>query len=94
MGSQLTVVNSQAEQRALSRMVSHIMWIGLHRDPNEKSNWLWVDGSHAIFTYWAKEEPNNLGGSENCTEIAPGNNWKWNDLNCSKTLHYSCKIPG
>ncbi|XP_078360841.1 CD209 antigen-like protein A isoform X4 [Oculina patagonica] len=45
LGSNLVVINSQAEQQAIAAKVSQRTWIGLYRNPKDKSRWLWVDGS-------------------------------------------------
>jgi len=62
LGSKLAVLNSQDEQQFLVTKVVNKAWIGLHRDPNDTSRWLWVDGSYAIYTNWNDGEPNNSGG--------------------------------
>ena len=57
MGSKLAMVTSQAEQQALASKISQDVWIGLHRDPNDHSRWMWVDGSRATYTHWRNREP-------------------------------------
>lgn len=90
MGSSIAVVDSEAEQQALAPRVLHGTWIGLHRDPMDKSKWLRVDGSRASYFNWNKDEPNNYNKNEGCVEMRP----KWNDLSCDSKLHYVCKITG
>ena len=94
MGSKLAMVTSQADQQALAALnLSQRVWIGLRRDPKNKSGWFWVDGSRATYTYWGDGEPNNAKGNEDCTQIIPRNG-KWNDDPCSLTLHYVCGTNG
>ena len=91
------MLNTEAEQQALAQVLSFynvgMTWIGLHRDPKNKSRWLWVDGSSANYTNWAKEEPDYEGGTKNCTGIpsylAPA---KWSDMACNTSLFYVCEL--
>ena len=92
-GSDLVVINSQTELQALTSKVSQTVWIGMHRDPKDKSCWLWVDGSRSTYTHWYKGEPNSL--HEECAEMYPKvYGWKWNDLPCSRARLYVCETGG
>ena len=97
LGSHLVVINSQAEQQAIAANVNvhgWRTWIGMRRDPQDRSLWLWVDGSRPTFTHWYSGEPNDLGG-EDCTEMYPERlGWRWNDDQCSTSLRYICEING
>ena len=57
-------------------------WIGLHRDPSNSSRWHWTDGTLAAL-------PDNWKGKEDCVKKQAH---KWNDLECSTYLHYSCEV--
>ena len=92
LGSKLAVVNSEAKLRALAPKISMRAWIGLHRDPNNKSSWLWVDGSRVNYTNWNSGEPNNAH-REHCVEIF-AHSGIWNNMPCSKYLNYVCEING
>ena len=93
LGSNLVVINSQAELQALTSKVASTTWIGLHRDPKDKSRWLWVDGSRPNYTHWNTGEPNGL--HEECTEMYPkSRGWKWNDGVCSNAFPYVCETIG
>ena len=91
------MLNTEAEQQALALELSFhykvVTWIGLHRDSKNKSQWLWVDGSNAVYTNWAEEEPNNEGGREDCVGIpsylAPA---KWSDMACNISLSPVCEL--
>jgi len=91
LGSKLAVLNSQDEHQFLVTKVVNQAWIGLHRDPNDTSRWLWVDGSYAIYTNWNDGEPNNSGGREDCVGLVRPQ-WKWNDENCNSHHSYICEI--
>ena len=89
------MVKSQAEQQALAPKITHRTWIGLHRDPKDKSRWLWVDGTRPIYTRWGKGEPNGISVSEDCGELhVKSDGWSWNDVRCSVNLHYVCETNG
>lgn len=95
LGSSLVVINSQTEQEALTSKskVSLPVWIGIHRDPKNKSRWLWVDGSRPTYTHWYTGEPNSL--HEECVEMYPKEyKGKWNDLRCSYAKPYVCETRG
>ena len=93
LGSNLAMVTSQAEQRALTPKISRSVWIGLHRNPRDKSRWLLLDGTQATYFNWGTGEPNNYNGNpEDCGEIWPSG--KWNDARCSHSLRYVCETSG
>ena len=90
LGSDLVVINSQTELQALTSKVSQTVWIGMQRDPKDKSRWLWVDGSRPTYTHWNTGEPNSI--NEECAEMYPKvHGWKWNDLGCQATFPYVCE---
>ena len=86
------MLNSQDEHQFVVTKVAQNTWIGLHRDPGDKSRWLWVDGSYAIYNNWGVGEPNDSGGTEDCVELFRPPQWKWNDINCDSRLSYICEI--
>ena len=91
--SSLVVINSQTKQQALTSKVSQQVWIGMHRDPKDKSRWLWVDGSRPTYTNWNTGEPNNL--HEECGMMYnKAHGWKWNDRGCSSQFPYICETRG
>ncbi|KAL9952320.1 hypothetical protein ACROYT_G039556 [Oculina patagonica] len=71
LNSNLTSIHSAEENDFVRDKVTPLsepVWIGLN---NLKNNAVfeWDDGSDVSFTNWNPYEPNNLGGSENCTEL-------------------------
>ena len=91
--SQLVVINSQAEQQAIASKISRTTWIGMHRDPKDKSRWLWVDGSRPTYTNWNTGEPN--GRHEECAQMYPKiHGWEWNDAICTVAYPYVCETRG
>ncbi|KAL9968056.1 hypothetical protein ACROYT_G026382 [Oculina patagonica] len=88
LGSRLVSINSQAELQAIAENVTDntysSAWIGLYRDPQDYSCWLWLDGSRPNYTNWHTGEPNNYNnGGEECGEMySQWRAWTWNDLRC------------
>ena len=93
MRSKLAKVTSKAEQQALASNISQTVWIGLHRDLNKHSRWLWVDGLTARYTHWNTGKPNDYRGNEDCTYMFPPDG-KWKDVKCSRSLKYLCETNG
>ena len=90
-------MDSQAKQNLLTPKVGGDTWIGLQRDPRNRSRWLWVDGSRATYTNWYSGEPNDGKGSviHDCVEMyEPVNEGKWNDRSCKDSRRYVCEISG
>ncbi|XP_068699627.1 E-selectin-like isoform X1 [Montipora foliosa] len=95
MGSRLAMLKTHAEQQAVWRKVGKRVWIGLHRNPNDSSQWLWIDGSQVTDTNWYTGEPNNAGGYEGCGEMySSSRRGTWNDQPCNDTLLYLCEAKG
>lgn len=86
LGSKLTVVNSEAEQKALVPKVPYASWIGLRRFP-----WVWVNGSRLSYSNWNDGEPNNWNNEEECVEMNPSSAGQWNDRNCNGQHYCICK---
>ena len=97
MGSWLVVLNSRAEQKAFVPNGDNQLWIGLHKDPKDKSRWLWVDGSSSNYTNWDEGEPNSNSSTGGCTKLYPassGSVGKWRDEKCNLSLYFVCEISG
>ncbi|XP_057179947.1 macrophage mannose receptor 1-like isoform X1 [Triplophysa rosa] len=61
------------------------VWIGLFRD-----SWEWSDNIDSAFRYWNSGEPNDAGGSEDCTVVGMAVEGKWIDMSCSRTYTFVC----
>ncbi|XP_042565715.1 C-type lectin domain family 4 member K-like [Clupea harengus] len=90
LGGHLVIIDSEEEQKFVSGFKKRV-WIGAMKT---EGTWTWVDGKVlGNAGYWAKGEPNDSGGKENCVEIKfrgdPLNTW--NDGTCSLTNIYFCE---
>uniref|UniRef100_A0A8C1Y4H4 C-type lectin domain-containing protein n=1 Tax=Cyprinus carpio TaxID=7962 RepID=A0A8C1Y4H4_CYPCA len=85
-GADLLIINT--EEKFISSLVSERVWIGLS-DREQEGNMKWVDNSTLKQGFWFKDQPNNIGGNQDCIELnfnrgkmgwSPLNSW--NDLQC------------
>ncbi|PIO65709.1 lectin C-type domain protein [Teladorsagia circumcincta] len=95
------IYNLVKNERKQIRNPYNTVWIGGRRNAYIRG-FMWSDESPFSFTYWAKGEPNNYGGQENCVSfynrrIDCYDEWRylkhWNDLPCNRRLRdgYVCK---
>uniref|UniRef100_A0A667ZWI3 C-type lectin domain-containing protein n=1 Tax=Myripristis murdjan TaxID=586833 RepID=A0A667ZWI3_9TELE len=82
-GADLVIINSREEN------VRDGVWIGLS-DLETEGEWKWVDGSSLSYTSWAKGQPDDAPGGEDCGEVRPERDG-WNDLFCTHSLHWVCE---
>ena len=100
---ELVSVQSEEEQLWLREVaasygaeVDPVTWyIGFTDRGSSEGTFRWVDGAEVVYTAWAPGEPNDAGGSEDCTVL----NWgetpgaDWNDQNCADENPYICQVP-
>jgi len=43
------------------------------------------------FTFWHREQPDNQRGIENCVNIWPNKNYRWNDQRCDSRFCFVCE---
>ncbi|KAK3583995.1 hypothetical protein CHS0354_000151, partial [Potamilus streckersoni] len=60
------------------------LWIGATR-LYSSATWKWLNENIMEYTNWGNGEPNNIHDNENCAEVIPAWNSKWNDLDCSSS---------
>lgn len=100
LGTKLVVLNSLAENQAVGQTITggQGTYIGLYRNPKDKSRWLWVDRSRGTYTHWNSGEPNNYqGNSEDCVHmLSKLTGYKWNDTPCNHVHNapYVCETSG
>uniref|UniRef100_A0A3P8SST3 C-type lectin domain-containing protein n=1 Tax=Amphiprion percula TaxID=161767 RepID=A0A3P8SST3_AMPPE len=86
----LSFFNSQSEIEKLPRAADGNLvpgWIGLYRDPNNKTAWKWSGGGDATFQNWDIGEPNNAGDENNGWMVSNG---KWYDVSGSNFYPFYC----
>ena len=66
-------------------------WIGLN-DIEMEGTFKW-SSSNSIprFKYWAKDEPSDNIGKENCVEMRKTFKFMWNDLTCNSKKRFICE---
>nr|XP_015217385.1 PREDICTED: macrophage mannose receptor 1-like [Lepisosteus oculatus] len=94
-GALLVSIADKEEQSYLTSVVgtgkADSAWIGLKVLGIAGEEYMWVDFSPVTFVNWAKDEPNNANGEEQCVQMKrhPGT---WNDMNCGMPAGgYVCK---
>jgi hypothetical protein len=68
-----------------------IWWIG-YDDRAVEGSFTWLDGSPSTWTDWASGEPNDYGGTEDCTMIGRYGDATWNDTGCGETYAWICAL--
>ncbi|XP_051993548.1 CD209 antigen-like [Xyrauchen texanus] len=91
-GGDLVIINTEEEQRFITSLFKEIVWIGLSVIENE-GKMKWVDNSPLKKGFWKRNEPNNLGGDEDCVDLNPALPFleNWNDLPCSVRRKCICE---
>nr|KAG5707636.1 hypothetical protein BaRGS_031018 [Batillaria attramentaria] len=69
-----------------------VYWTGLN-DKTTEATFVWAGNENTQFNQdyikW-RQEPNNLGGHENCGALLP--NGEWSDRGCSDKLNFACRL--
>uniref|UniRef100_A0A3Q1F8R0 C-type lectin domain-containing protein n=1 Tax=Acanthochromis polyacanthus TaxID=80966 RepID=A0A3Q1F8R0_9TELE len=87
--TELSFFNSQSDidklQNDTGGSINH-GWIGLQRDPNNNTAWMWSGGGYITYENWHSGQPSN--SRENKGNIRPDG--KWNDRIGTNLLHFYC----
>lgn len=92
LGGHLLTLSSIEENELLN---GYDGWIGLYQpsgllDPD--SGWTWVTGEPLLFEIpWSLNEPNDIGGGEDCLERLVTS--LWNDLDCNTPFPHFLEMP-
>ncbi|XP_056604827.1 secretory phospholipase A2 receptor-like [Triplophysa dalaica] len=84
----LITVRNQTDNQLIHNIINDpqtSVWIGLFRD-----SWEWSDNTDSAFRYWDSGQPDNSGGSEDCTEVRMNYQGQWNDGRCSESNTFVC----
>ena len=87
----LAIPQSAAEQQILLSLTSGWTWIGVVRAEHGKPGFVDVKGGALKWKNWKSGEPNNSGGTEDCTEVYAADGL-WNDQTCSDERAAICQI--
>ncbi|KAG7167113.1 macrophage mannose receptor 1-like 7, partial [Homarus americanus] len=94
-GGELLSVHTLEEnawiESKISSMSSTSFWTG--GQALMDSGFGWVDGTPFDFDNWAKGEPNNDMGAEDCVAMYNHRQGYWGDENCGKLMGRVCKRP-
>ncbi|XP_048887476.1 lymphocyte antigen 75 [Brienomyrus brachyistius] len=86
----LSTITNGEEQDQINNIRGHdLTWIGLYRDPNHPSEFIWSDGDTSHFQAWGDDQPNDLGGIQNCVRME---DMGWNDYDCFDENYFFCSI--
>ncbi|XP_071950819.1 C-type lectin domain family 4 member G-like [Antedon mediterranea] len=86
-GADLVVIEDSAENHFVDKLTNVKKWIGLHRD--REGRFAWVTHERSTYTKYAKDEPNNWKGDEDCVMMYKSG--EWNDRKCNLKLAYVCE---
>ena len=89
----LVSIHSAEEQHfviGLEGVEGRSPWLGGRRDPQNRDNWVWSDGTPWDYTNWEEHEPNDVKGEEDCVHFFQTGHL-WNDNRCEKKVTSVCK---
>ncbi len=93
-GYHLADVDDAAEDAWLWSEVGSVAaanwWFGFN-DRGAEGTFSWDGGSDSPYTNWRAGEPNDFGGSEDCTWYATTGGGQWNDKDCAATAYFACE---
>jgi len=94
-GWYLTTIGSSSENTFLLDRIAGEAWIG-YNDISIEGGFVWASGESSFYTAWCGGEPNNEGGSEDCTLLVRsafycGSCRCWNDARCSEARAFICE---
>jgi len=94
MGGRLVSLKTNAERQYVEKNIWKFgapFWVAL-TDTKEEGKWVWADGDALAHEPWARGEPNDHGGGEDCAAA----NWRgskgWNDLPCGAKAAFLCEF--
>jgi hypothetical protein len=80
-GGDLVEIDSVEENEALARAMDESAWIGAN-DQAEEGIFRWAGGAPLAYAGWSANQPNNLDGNEDCTELRSFDE-RWSDVPCT-----------
>ncbi|CBY32847.1 unnamed protein product [Oikopleura dioica] len=92
-GAEMSYFDNQAEYDQFLKFIdtgNENLWIGVSRS-NSQTGWSTVTTKEYKFQSWARGEPNNADGRENCVEYSAWHK-DWNDQDCSDKNRFICRV--
>nr|CAH7736288.1 unnamed protein product [Callosobruchus chinensis] len=87
------VYNTSAISKTVETSENVVFWTSGKKVGS--NNWRWESTGRPVhYTNWAKGEPNNSGGQENCIEVrfnSTAKTLEWNDDKCDSTNYFICE---
>lgn len=80
-GADLVEIGSLEENTALAERIDGSVWIGA-TDQDQEGVFRWVGGAPLGYAGWSFNQPNNLQGNEDCTELREVDE-RWSDVPCT-----------
>jgi hypothetical protein len=80
-GGDLVEIDSLEENEELARAMDESAWIGAN-DQAEEGIFRWAGGAPLAYAGWSANQPNNLDGNEDCTELRSFDE-RWSDVPCT-----------
>ncbi|XP_035686749.1 uncharacterized protein LOC118422970 [Branchiostoma floridae] len=92
-GGLLAMPKGRATNRFFTNHHLGSSWVGL-TDINREGRWVYEDGQllkSSGYSNWARGEPNDADGIEDCAEFTPTRAF-WNDAPCNSSKPFTCQI--
>ena len=92
----LATINDKPEMATIRALLSGGVsyWIGLTSlKGNGTFKWVTTGSVNPAFRDWAKDEPNNHGGTERCVELEESK-YQMNDVPCNNKRGFICEAQG
>ena len=80
-GGDLVEIGTLEEDVALAQRIDGSVWIGAN-DQEEEGTFRWAGGAPLEYAGWAENQPNNLQGNEDCSELRAFDD-HWSDVACT-----------
>ena len=87
-GGYLATVETAEEQQFLAQRFALEVWLGATRGPGGVFEWL--TGAPLAFTAFARNQPDNVNGAENCLVMNRFDAWA--DIDCSLSRRFICEF--
>jgi hypothetical protein len=87
-GGHLLTIESAAEQAFISRYFAVEIWLGASRQSD--GSFRWLTGLALDYSAFAKGQPDNSAGKENC--LVDWASHAWNDLDCTVSRRFVCEF--